>query len=141
MQRFALRYWALRQFFHCVGLLAGKGFTLRDLLDSFKQDILLTFVRGHLNEIPFIGMDDDYPELKLAKFLSVERLERIAHSALARLESMDTARSGMLRGYATAQKRHLEGCERCRRFACDTIIGNAIETAKIRDILKRADWP
>src|SRR2546426_1203 len=100
MPKLKLRYWALRQFLHCVRLLASRGYTLSDLGNAFRQDILRTFARGHLNGIPFIGMDDDHPDLRISKYMSIDRLERIAAEALERLEDADPAKTGMLTGYA-----------------------------------------
>ena len=139
MHRTKLRYWAIRQFLHCVRLLATPGYTLSDLGNAFREDILRTFVRGHLNATAFIGMDDDHPELRTRMFMNIDRLERIAVEALDRLEKADPAKTGMLTGYVRAQKAHLAECVACRRYVCDTIIGDVVETAKLRDILKRGE--
>lgn len=157
MHRFNLRWWALRQFLYCGCLMTVETlkslrsavadkqwrrprFTHGDLWISFREDIVRTVARGHLNRLSFICLDDEYPELRSKIFLTTDRLVAIGVDNLERIERAGRKVTGTLAGYAASQRRHLEACEACRSFVCGTFVGDAVEAKQVKDILRQAGF-
>jgi hypothetical protein len=149
----SLRLWAFLQFFRSCGLYAKEvvrslrvfaakrklrrqRYTFDDVKASFHEDVVRIGVRGHLNQIPFTGIEDDFPEVRSGIATTSDRLVFLADQCLKKLEQGAVGKTGVLNGYAAAQRRHLKECARCRSFVCGVIVGDTVAAAHRAALLK-----
>ncbi len=104
-----LRLWALCQFLYDLFTLP----TLSDRRISFGEEFLRTFLCGRINQLRFVGLEDEFPELKGQRLYSVSGLQRIALANLGRLRKMPRRESGILAGYLRSMEAHLRRGDRC----------------------------
>lgn len=113
-----LRLWAFCQFVYDLFTLP----TLGDRRISFIEEFVRTCLRGRVNQLRFVSLEDDFPELKGRRIFATDHLQRVAFANLDRLKKMGRRQSGVLRHYLDAQADHLRICDRCLNRVVNVII-------------------
>ncbi len=137
MRRFdlVLRYWAFLQFLYERKTQPKDSEDADDFVRARRTLLRRSVVGGHLDDRCFVSMEADFPELGDPRTLSDDdAVIRVACDHLDRYRGMGRERSGVLEGYALAQRAHLASCPRCRRAVCAAVRKDVAETRRIRGI-------
>ncbi len=118
-----LRLWAFCQFIYDLFTQP----TLGDRRISFKEEFFRTCLLGRVNQLRFVGLEDDFPELKGRRVFAISHLQRVVFANLERLKQMGRRRSGVLVHYLDAQVRHLQLCDRC----LDRVLGYIVDDQRL----------
>ncbi len=76
IQTLRLRFWAFCQFLY--DLLTQP--TLSDRGISFREEFVRTCLLGRVNQLRFVGLEDDFPELKGKRLFATSHLRRVARA-------------------------------------------------------------
>ncbi len=118
IQTLRLRFWAFCQFLY--DLLTQP--TLSDRGISFREEFVRTCLLGRVNQLRFVGLEDDFPELKGKRLFATSHLRRVALANLDRLKKMPRRESGILLHYLEATDAHLRRCDKCLNKVVNFII-------------------
>lgn len=132
MFRFSLRFWALMQYVY--SLFSRNTGNDRKIL--MKEIFLQSVVRGHVDRMLFVCMDDDYPGLRTQHLFSVDRLMHMAFMRLQKYRGMDRRQSGLLGGFIETQAEHLNSCRICQELARKTILEEVQLSRFIKDVVQ-----
>lgn len=134
-----LRFWGVCQYlYHLVtepGWFTGESSERRMRREIWTR----TIKGGHLAPNCFYGLADAAPNLGHPSFGKFENQVIVEARAMLGSYIRDGARrSGLLGGYLEAQLTHLEACEPCRSFVCETVRSEIDDKAKIVPFLRAA---